>query len=64
MDQSKGGIMSIDELLMRLGIANGCKDRGKAYYVSPETYKKMEKAGDHYLKTGDLVRSGDRLVRK
>jgi hypothetical protein len=55
-------MMSVDELLARLSIAEAYKCRGNTYIVSPEIFRKMEEAIEYYIKTGEVVEIDGRLI--
>lgn len=48
-------MMSLDELMARLSVANCYKVSGSMYIVSPTVYERMNEAAEHYMSTGDIV---------
>lgn len=48
-------MMSIDILLHHISMGESIKAHKSGYFISPSTYREMEQALKHYLKTGELV---------
>lgn len=58
-----GEYMLLDELMFRLSMGRGSSP-GQPYIVSWPTYQAMERAIDHYLETGDIVKGEYGLERR